>query len=153
MKALLTPAILAVAALMLGATLVLTSGEPSSISQSVDVPSIDRSFVLSTPASICLDQQPTARLLHPGVHQADPQSFKTLSTGRSAVPSEPIPIYLDKLSTPPPLLQPGVYQTYPWTIILVVPGAETHLRYFAVKPDTNSPMPIIKPHVEVVPKS
>ena len=153
MKALLTPAILAVAALMLGATLVLTSGEPSSISQSVDVPSIDRSFVFSTPASICLDQQPTARLLHPGVHQADPQSLKTLSTGENAVPSRPAPICLDQLPTPPSPLQPGVYKTYPWTIILVVPGAVTENGDFIVKPDTNSPMPIIKPHVEVVPQS
>jgi len=34
-----------------------------------------------------------------------------------------------------------------------VPGAETDIRYFAVKPDTNSIMPVIKPHVEVIPKS
>jgi len=65
--------------------------------------------------------------------------------------SEPTPIYLDKQSDKQPL-RPGVYQTYPWTIILVVPGPETHTQYFAVKPGTNSPMPIIQPHVEVVPK-
>ncbi|MGH7993027.1 MAG: hypothetical protein ACREDQ_05890, partial [Limisphaerales bacterium] len=50
-------------------------------------------------------------------------------------------------------LPPGVYQTYPWTIILVVPGAITDNGDFIVKPNTNSAMPIIKPHVEVVPKS
>ncbi len=151
MKALLTPAILALAGLMLVATLVLISGAPSSISQSFGIPSTDPSFVLSKPASICLYQQPAPRLLYPGVQQADPQSLKTFPTGRSAAPSRPVPIYLDKLPTPSAALLPGVYQTYPWTIILVVPGAVTENGDFIVKPNTNSPMPILRPPVEVVP--
>jgi|SRR5579859_2981432 len=152
MKTLLTPAILALAGLMLGATLVLISDEPPSISRSFGIPSIDQSFVLSKPASIYLHQQPVPRLLYPGVAQADPQSLKTFPTGRTAAPSQPVPIYLNKLPTPSAALQPGVYQTYPWTIILVVPGAVTENGDFILKPNTNSLMPIIRPHVEVVPR-
>ncbi|HLZ53727.1 MAG TPA: hypothetical protein VKS19_04530 [Verrucomicrobiae bacterium] len=152
MKTLLTPAILALAGLMLGATLVLISDEPPSISRSFGIPSIDQSFVLSKPAPIYLHQQPAPRLLYPDVPQADPQSLKTFPTGRSAAPSRPVPIYLDKLPTPSAALQPGVYQTYPWTIILVVPGAVTENGDFILKPNTNSLMPIIRPHVEVVPR-
>jgi len=63
-----------------------------------------------------------------------------------------MPLYLDKSLTNQPL-QPGVYQTYPWTIIVVVPGVGRDGQDFVVRPNTNSPMPIVTPHVEVVPKS
>ncbi|MGA9779671.1 MAG: hypothetical protein WBS33_15495 [Verrucomicrobiia bacterium] len=112
---------------------------------------MDQNAGLSTPAPLGFYQQPTPRLPDHGVRQTNAQSVIALFPGRSAALSEPTPIYLDKQSGSQPL-QPGVYQTYPWTIILVVPGAETDIRYFAVKPDTNSQMPIIKPHVEVIPK-
>lgn len=151
MKTLLTPAILALAALLFGTTLVLTRGDAPSVSLSFDTASINRSSVLSKPAAICLYQPTTPGRLQPGVHEADPQSLKTFATDRSAVPSKPTPIYLGKLPAQSPL-QPGVYQTYPWTIILVVPGGVTENGDFIVKPNTNSPMPIIRPHVEVVPK-
>jgi hypothetical protein len=112
MKPLLTPAILAVVALVLAATLAYTCAEPPATTPLVGVNSDRHGPVISKPIPVDIDELPT------------------------------------QCSLPP-----GVYQTYPWTIILVVPGAETHLRCFAVKPDTNSPMPIIKPHLEVVPKS
>src|SRR5690348_9624065 len=150
MKALLTPAILAFAALLFGTTLVLTSGDAPSVSPSFDTASSNRSSVFSKPAAICLYQPVTPGLLQPGVHEADPQSLKTFSADRSAVPSRPTPVYLGRLPTASPL-QPGVYQTYPWTIILVVPGGVTENGDFIVKPNTNSPMPIIRPRVEVVP--
>ena len=50
---------------------------------------------------------------------------------------------------------PGVYQTYPWTIILVVPGPQHDDGSVLGPGNTNglSRMPIINPHVEVVPRS
>lgn len=81
-----------------------------------------------------------------------PPSAGVNSTNQLLVPSKPTPIFLDKLPSNQPL-QPGVYQTYPWTTILVVPGRGIDDGIFAVKPNTNSIMPIVKPHVEVIPKS
>ena len=151
MKPLLTAAILAVATLVLGATLVRTCYAPS-ISPSFNIPSTDRGLVFPTFTSIQLGKPETPCSLGPGIHQTNSPSLNTVQKDRGSVFSKPTPIYLDKQPTPHSL-PPGVYQTYPWTIILVVPGAETDIRYFAVKPDTNSIMPVIKPHVEVIPKS
>jgi hypothetical protein len=112
MKPGLTAAMLAITALMLGATLVLTCGELSSPSPSFGTASMDQRFVSS----------------------------------------KPTPIYLDKSITSQPL-QPGVYQTYPYTIILIVPGRGIDDRSFAEIPNANSKMPIIKPPVKVIPLS
>jgi len=111
MKALLTPAILAVAALMLGTTLLLICAEPPPSPLSVGLDSTNQGFVFSRPTPIDLYQRPG--------HQ---------------------------------LLTPGVYQTYPYTIILVVPKKGIDDRILANVPRTNSSMPVLKPHVEVIPK-
>ena len=100
-----------------------------------------------------LYQQPTPDLPHPGVHQVDPQSAITLFPGRSAVPSQPAPLDLDNLPPPPLPLPAGVYQTYPYTIIIVVPERGIDDQSIIGMPDTHSRMPIIKPHVGVIPKS
>ena len=63
----------------------------------------------------------------------------------------PTPVYLDKQPTPC-LLSPGVYQTHPWATIVVVPDPEKYDPNFAMRTTTNSPMPAVKPDVEVVPK-
>jgi hypothetical protein len=49
-------------------------------------------------------------------------------------------------------LPPGVYQTYPWSIILVVPPRGIDDRSVLNMQITNSPMPAIEPPVEVLPK-
>jgi hypothetical protein len=144
MKPLLTAAILAVVTLILGATLVLTCDEPSSISPSFKIPSPDRSFVFSKPTPIYPDKLPTTYPLSP--------PFNTLSTDRSSVFSKPPPIYLDKSPTSQPL-PPGVYQTYPYTIILIVPGRGIDDRIVVEPPNANSKMPRIKPPMKVIPLS
>jgi hypothetical protein len=73
------------------------------------------------------------------------------STRQDSLLSKPTPVYLDKQPTPC-LLSPGVYQTYPWTMIVVVPEPEKYDRNFAIRISTNSPMPAVKPDMEVVPK-
>jgi len=50
-------------------------------------------------------------------------------------------------------LSPGVYETRPYTMMVIVPGSGIDDRILGMTPDANFPMPIIKPHVEVVPKS
>jgi hypothetical protein len=161
MRSVLTAAMLTVVTLMLGATLVLTCGESSTVSPSFNIPSPDRGSVFSVPTSIYPDKQPTPHPLRPGVHQTDPSSFNTYSRDPNSVFSNPTPItiwlgnpfYLNKLPTPPPPLLAGVYQTYPWTIIIVVPGRGIDDRIIVELTNTNSKMPIIKPHLEVVPLS
>jgi hypothetical protein len=102
-----------VAALMLGATLDQTCGEPSLFSPSSNIPSTSQGFA----------------------------------------PLKPTPIYLDKLPTPPPPLKPGVYQTYPYTIIIITPGRGIDDQSIVEIPNANSKMPVIKPHLKVVPLS
>lgn len=152
MKVLLAPAILVAAALMLGTTLVLNCAEPSSVVPPLVSTSTDLNFDQLKPASMFLYPQPTRDLPHPGIHQADSQSFKTGPIDRGPVSSQATPIYLDNQPKPAVPLQPGVYQTYPYTIIIVVPDADAYIRYAVVKPDSNFPMPIINPHLEVVPR-
>ena len=144
MKPTLTPAILAIAALMLGATLVLTGGETSPAPPLTGMVSTNQILVPPKPAPIHQDSLLTP---HPLSLTINNQPANQL-----LAPSKPTPIYLDKRSDNQPL-QPGVYQTYPWTIILIVPGRGIDDEILAVKPNTNSIMPILKPHVEVVPKS
>ena len=153
MKALLAPALLAVAALMLGTILVLTCANSPSVLRPLDNPLTDLNLDLSNPASMFLYQQPTPDSPHPGVHQVDPQSTITPFPSRSAVPSQPTPLDLDNLPPPPPPLLAGVYQTYPYTLIIVGPERGIDDRSIIGIPNNNSPMPIVKPHVEVIPKS
>ena len=144
MKALLTPVILALVAVMLGATLVLTNGKTSRVPPSTLMVPPNQIFGFSKPVPDHLSGLQTPR--------AFPPTIGHNSTGHDIAFSKPTPLDLNQQPTPH-LLPPGVYQTYPWTIILVVPGAGMNARDFTVKPDTNSPMPIIIPHVEVVPIS
>jgi hypothetical protein len=65
--------------------------------------------------------------------------------------SKPTPVYSDKQPTPC-LVSPGVYQTRPWTTIVVVPDPEKYNPDFVKRTNTNFPMPAVKPDVEVVPK-
>jgi hypothetical protein len=113
MKALLTAAILAVTTLVLGATLVLNCGKPSSIPPSLNIFQSDRSFLYA----------------------------------------KPIPVHLDTPPLPALPLQPGAYQTYPWTIIIVAPGRGIDDRILAEMPTDHSRMERIQPHVRVVPLS
>jgi len=153
MKPLLTTAMVAVATLVLGATLVLTCAEPSSDSPSFNISAPDRNFVFSTPVSIHPGEPPNSHSLQPGIHQSNSPSFDILPKNRGFVLSKPAPIYLDKLPTPPPPLQPGVYQTYPWTIIIIAPGSGIDDRIFGESPNARSQMPRIKPHVKAIPLS
>jgi len=152
MKALLTTAMVAVATLVLGATLVLTCTEPSSDALSFNTLSTDRNFVFATPASIHLGEPQTPHSLRPEVHQTTSPSFDILPKDRGFVLSQPTPLHLDKLPWPS-ALQPGVYKTYPYTIILIVPGSGIDDRIFGEIPNANSKMPRIKPNVKAVPLS
>jgi len=152
MKTLLAPALLAVAALLLGTTLLLTCAEPTSVPLGFNLAAVDQNPGPSTPAPVGLYQQPTP-CLPAGIHPADPQSFESLLPGSNVLLPKPTPLDLDNPPTSPAPLQPGVYQTYPYTIIVVVPGVGSNGRDFVVKPNTNSPMPIVKPRVEIIPKS
>lgn len=151
MKPVLTAAILAVVTLALGATLVRTCSEPSSGSPSFSIPSTGQSFAFSAPASI-QPGKPQTLLLRPGVHQSHSPSSDVLPKDRDFVLSKPVPLHLDKLPYPTHL-PPGVYQTYPYTIILMVPGTGMDDRIFGEIPNANSRIPTLNPHVEVVPKS
>jgi hypothetical protein len=114
---------------------------------------MDQNPGLSTPAPLGLYQQPTPRLPDHGVRQTNAQSTIALFRPERG-PLRAYPLDLDNLPPPPPPLPAGVYQTYPYTIIIIiVPGRRIDDRIIIGMPDTHSPIPIIKPHVEVVPKS
>jgi hypothetical protein len=150
MKALLTPAMLAVAALMLGAILVLTCTQPPA---AANIPTSQPSVFTNSSLPIDLGKPPTSPSpFQPGADQFTFPSPNTLPKDQIFAPSKPTPLLALRQPDHQPL-QPGVYQTYPYTIILVVPGRGIDDRILANAPNTNSPMPIITPHVEVVPKS
>lgn len=152
MKPLLTAAILTVATLVFGVTLVWTCYKSVSYPPSFRIPSTAQSFAFSAPVSIQPDE---SQMLHlkPGLHQTNSPSPDLLPKNRNFVLSKPVPLHLDKLSRPPTQLQPGVYQTHPYAMILIVPGRGIDDGILGRKPDTYSKMPRIKPHVDVIPKA
>ena len=86
---------------------------------------------------------------------AEPPTLKTLIpvawSKQDFELSKPMPVHLDKQPAPC-LLPPGVYQIHPWALIVIVPDPEKYDRNFVTRMNTNSPMPAIKPPVEVLPK-
>jgi len=86
----------------------------------------------------------------------DPSSisptFNIPSPDQILAVSKPTPVYFDK-SSPTQPLQPGVYQTYPYTIILIVPGGSIGDRCFIEIPNANSKIPSISPDLKVIPMS
>jgi hypothetical protein len=72
---------------------------------------------------------------------------------KSFAPPSSVPIiYLDGKTEHPQPLKPGVYQTRPYAIILIVPGAEHDDCCVNRGINGNSKMPIAKPDVQAVPK-
>ena len=65
--------------------------------------------------------------------------------------SESAPIYLNNLPSPPPPLEPGVYQTYPYTIIIISTGSGIDEQSIHEVPNDNSRMPRIVPDLKVIP--
>ncbi|HXR48157.1 MAG TPA: hypothetical protein VN784_12030 [Candidatus Limnocylindrales bacterium] len=150
MKGLLTPAILAVAVLVFGVTVVLTCSQPPATADVLTGQSflLPKSFLPmgleNLPTSLSPLQFDPDHLAFPPARQLNPSDTDT--------PSEPKLPLLAKRSEHQSLA-PGVYQTYPWTIILVVP--ERGIDDWSILPrtGTNSLMPVIKPRVEVIPKA
>ena len=154
MKLLLTAAILAMAALIIGVTAALTCAEPTtmggvSIGRTSSFPQSSMPFDLG---NMPTSPQSGSNLFSFPVPGAFPKGF-ILTPIEPELPEPRLPLLArqsDNQSQPP-----GVYQTYPWTIIIVVPGPQ-HDDFSVLGPgNTNglSRMPIIKPHLEVVPKS
>jgi len=50
-------------------------------------------------------------------------------------------------------LSPGVYETKPYTMMVIVPGSGIDDRMLGATPGANSKMPVINPHIEAVPMS
>jgi hypothetical protein len=48
---------------------------------------------------------------------------------------------------------PGVYETKPYAMIVVVPGSGIDDRIHGATPNANSKMPVINPHIEAIPMS
>lgn len=150
MKPLLTATILTVATLVFGVTLVSICHEPSSCAPSLGIHSTGHSLAFSV---LALIQPGESQILHPRseLHQHNSPSSDLLPKDRNSVSSKPVPLHLDKLPASPHL-RPGVYQTYPYAMIVIVPGGRIDDVILGDKPDTASKMPIIKPHVDVIPK-
>jgi hypothetical protein len=70
-----------------------------------------------------------------------------------APPSSASIVYLDGKTERPQPLKPGVYQTRPYAIILIVPGAEHDDCCVNGGINGNSKMPNAKPDVQAVPKT
>lgn len=152
MRPLLTAAILTVATLVFGVTLVWTCYEPSSCAPSPGIPSTGQRFAFSAPASI---QPGESQILHlkPGLLQTNSPSTDLSPKDRGFELSQPVPLHSDKLKASPTHLQPGVYQTHPYAMILIVPGRGIDDGILGEMPGANSRMPTIKPHVEVIPRA
>jgi hypothetical protein len=88
----------------------------------------------------------------PGIHLNYSHPFNGSKDDKGFTLAGPTPMDLSKQCPGQPL-QPGVYQTYPWTIILAVPKRGIDEGIFGNPPSTNSQMPVINPHVEAVPSS
>jgi hypothetical protein len=152
MKTLLVPALLALAALVLGTTLVLTCTEPTtlgavSMGRTSLFPQSSVPFDLgNTPTSPQSGFNPFS-FPAPG---AFPRGF--ILTPTEPEPPEPKLPFLARQSDNQSQA-PGVYQTYPYTLIIIGPPRGIDDRSIIGAPSAPSRMPIIKPHVELVPKS
>jgi hypothetical protein len=87
-----------------------------------------------------------------------------LTNGQPPLVSRPLPpvstnssfapiVYLDGRPEHSQPLKPGIYQTRPYAIILVVPGAEHDDCCVVGGTSGNSKMPVIKPDVRAIPKT
>jgi hypothetical protein len=66
--------------------------------------------------------------------------------------SKTFPISLSDAQTAQPL-KPGIYQTYPYAIVLIVPEPVNDNCKIEAQPNIDSKMRIFQPKIEVVPKS
>jgi hypothetical protein len=144
MKPLLTAAILAFTALAFVAAIVLANGGSSSVSAALNLPSTRPGFEFSqlAPIDSCKLSAP-----HPFSQSPDTRSMNRLAF------SKPAPIYLNNRPSPPPPLEPGIYQTYPYTIIIIVPRKGIDEQIFGEVPNAELGMPEINPQIDVIPKS
>ena len=77
-----------------------------------------------------------------------------LSTNLVVKPSTmPQFVYLDKSPQDSQSLEPGVYQTRPEAIILIVPERGLDERCVAQRPGPGFKMPVVKPPLQAVPKT
>lgn len=152
MKPLLTAAILTVVTLVFGATLAGTCHKPASSPPPFAMLSTGPNFVPATLASIRLTNAQTSELLEPGASLTNSPLFDTLPKEQGYASSKPMPLHLGKLPLSPTHLSPGVHQTHPYAMILIVPGRGIDDGILKGKPDTCSRMPRIKPHMDVTPK-
>jgi len=73
-------------------------------------------------------------------------------TNRNFQLSQTDPVLLDYTLLAQPL-KPGTYQTYPYAMILLVPKPVNDDCKIEAQPDIDSKMPVLRPKIEVVPKS
>lgn len=144
---------LAVVTMVFGATLVWTCCHPLSAARFVHTLPTNQGLAFWLPASIHL-AKPQPPHLQPGIRQTNSPSSDLLPKDRGFVLAKPVPIYLDKQLWNQPL-RPGVYQTYPYSIILVVPGRMHDDSSVLGAGNTNNifKMPIIRPHLKVIPRT
>ena len=87
------------------------------------------------------DRQPS-RVSPPPFIIVTNQNFQVLKTS-PALPDGAQPAHL---------LKPGIYQTYPYAMTLVVPNPVNDDCKIKAQPDVDSKMPVFHPKVEVVPE-
>jgi hypothetical protein len=142
MKPLLTTAILAFTVLIFVAAIVLANGGSSSISAALNLPSTGPGFEFSQLAPVNSSKLSAP---HPFSQSPDSRSMNRLAF------SKPAPSYLNNRPSPPPPLEPGVYQTYPYTIIIIATGRGIDEQSIHEAPNDNSRMPRIVPDLKVIP--
>jgi len=83
---------------------------------------------------------------------SQPLAAGSTNLGFAPLSSAPI-VYLDGKTKHPQRLKPGVYQTRPYAIILIAPGAEHDDCCVNSGINGNSKMPNARPGVQAVPKT
>ena len=72
--------------------------------------------------------------------------FGSLGNHPLQVPEQP-----KRLQTPPSGLAPGIYETEPYTCIIIVPGEHPDDRMAIHPPDPAPNMPVLKPDLRFIP--
>ena len=144
MKPLLTATIVAVVALSVGAMIVVCMEPASGFHQ------LASNDIASDASAVALTKALTERLPNAGIHEGQPKVLDKPERGNGFTLSQPRSLYLDKDAYNQPLT-PGIYQTFPYTIILGVPGRGIDNGILGTASTNNFNMPVIRPRIRAVP--
>lgn len=143
-------ALLAVAALLLAVTLIAMCGEPafSDLKPAPPVPGAWASKV----APLSIINAAVNSLLRSGIRKDHFRNFSVPLIDRGPTLSRPMRLQRSGQAPDHPI-GPGLYQTYPWTILLGVSRSGIDNGIYGPGPVDNFTMPVLKPRVEVIPES